>query len=585
MAEFNPSPHDSVVIGGQTYRVMPHPAVPTFAFGQEGRKAFVYQVAQGGNGARYALKKFKEAYRVSALVDVCDALARFAAWPGLEVCARECLHYPTHRDALDDYPDLEYAVLMPWIVGSTWYDIIIGMRPLSRLQAIGIANATAQVLTALEESGLAHGDIAAANVIVNWNDTARAGTAHLIDVEDLYAPGFSPPGALPAGTDGYAHQTASEGLWGPYSDRFAGAVILAEMAAWHVAEIRKKAEEEHYFAANEMQVDSPRYRLMHQVLADTHPALGDLLAQAWESETLEDCPRMQDWYDAIYDVYHQEKLAEVVSVWQPIALPKEGLPDAAPRSSPILSPTPAPEPEPAQSEQATQPAAAEQAAPAPSPAISPPPVPPPAPPSIGTASVPAQISPPPAEGPVIEWRPIVPAGGLGALSGNGLASRPLTPLPVEPAEPVEAPVVDDEREPEEAVEEAPAEVDLPPDDDREEALPDFFEEPPWMEEALADDLNRPTSRGLLTPILDLSYVDERSRPMLVWTESRGATHYILQESRDPDFKPHREVRIKGEETSWRPRRRRTGELFYRVRAGRDDEAGPWSSVLHVRMGD
>jgi serine/threonine protein kinase len=180
MAEFNPSPHDDVVIGGQTYRVMPHPAVPTFAFGQEGRKAFVYQVAQGGNGTRYALKKFKEAYRVPALVDVCDALARFAAWPGLEVCARECLHHPAHNDALDDYPDLEYAVLMPWIVGSTWYDIIIGMRRLSRLQALGIANATAQVLAALEEAGLAHGDIAAANVIVNWNDTSRSGTTHLI---------------------------------------------------------------------------------------------------------------------------------------------------------------------------------------------------------------------------------------------------------------------------------------------------------------------------------------------------------------------------------------------------------------------
>jgi hypothetical protein len=585
MAEFNPSPHDDVVIGGQTYRVMPHPAVPAFAFGQEGRKAFVYQVAQGGNGNRYALKKFKEAYRVSALVDVCDALARFAAWPGLEVCARECLHYPTHSDALDDYPDLEYAVLMPWIVGSTWYDIIIGMKPLNRLQALGIANATAQVLAALEESGLAHGDIAAANVIVNWNDTLRAGTAHLIDVEDLYAPGFPPPGALPAGTDGYAHQTAAEGLWGPHSDRYAGAVILAEMVAWHVAEIRKEAEEEHYFAANEMQVDSPRYQLIHQVLADTHPALGDLLEQAWESKMLEACPRMQDWYDVIYDVYHQEKLSEVVSVWQPIALPQGGLPDAAPRSAPILPPAepeserPTPDPEPAVPDQAAQRAVAESAAPTPPPAITAPPAPPPAPVSTGTPGTPGPITPPPAGGPVVEWRPILPPGGLTAPSGNGLPSRPLMP-PAEP-EPIEAPVVDEGES-----ETARAEIDFPPDDDREEALPDFFEEPPWMEEALADELtNRPTSRGLLTPILDLSHVDERNRPMLVWTESQGATHYILQEAREPDFEPCREVRIKGGETSWRPRFKRSGELFYRVQAWHDDEAGPWSSVLHVRLGD
>jgi serine/threonine protein kinase len=585
MAEFNPSPHDDVVIGGQTYRVMPHPAVPTFAFGQEGRKAFVYQVAQGGNGMRYALKKFKEAYRVETLVDVCDALARFAAWPGLEVCARECLHYPKHGDALDDYPDLEYAVLMPWIVGSTWYDIIIGMRPLNRLQALGIANATAQVLAALEESGLAHGDIAAANVIVNWNDTTRTGTTHLIDVEDLYAPGFPPPGALPAGTDGYAHQTAVEGLWGPYSDRFAGAVILAEMAAWHVAEIRKEAEEEHYFAANEMQVDSPRYRLMRRVLADTHPALGDLLGQAWESEALEDCPRMQDWYDVIYDVYHQEKLSEVVSVWQPIALPQGGLPDAAPRSAPSHPPVSAPERAAPEPEPTPPDRAVEQATPTPPPAIAPPPVPPSTPASTGAVSMPTPISPPPAEGPVIEWRPILPTGELTAPSGNGLAPRPLIPPAAGPEELVEAPVID-EQESEEAGGETPDRIDSPPDDDREEALPDFFEEPPWMEEALADELpDRPTSRGLLTPILDLSYVDERNRPLLVWTESQDATHYILQEARGPDFEPHREVRIKGGETSWRPRRKRSGELFYRVQAWHDDEAGPWSSVLHVRMGD
>jgi hypothetical protein len=143
----------------------------------------------------------------------------------------------------------------------------------------------------------------------------------------------------------------------------------------------------------------------------------------------------------------------------------------------------------------------------------------------------------------------------------------------------------DEWEAEEVVDDTPGDADFPPDDDREEAPPDFFEEPPWMEEALADDLARPTSGGLLTPILDLSHVDERNRPMLVWTESQGATHYILQESRDPDFESNREVRIKGGETSWRPRFKRSGELFYRVQAWHDDEAGPWSGVLHVRMGE
>ena len=39
---------------------------------------------------------------------------------------------------------------------------------------------------------------------------------------------------------------------GAHADRFSGAVIICGMAAWHVPEIRKQAEE-HYFADDEMQ--------------------------------------------------------------------------------------------------------------------------------------------------------------------------------------------------------------------------------------------------------------------------------------------------------------------------------------------
>src|SRR5690606_1570520 len=174
-----------------------------------------------------------------------------AQWPGLEVCNRECLHNARHADILSQYPDLEFAVLMPWIGGSTWYDMVIGMTPLTRHEALAYADAVAQVLAQLEEARLAHCDISAANVIIHPN-TDRA---HLIDVEDLYAPGFDAPAARPAGTDGYAHHEVKSGYWGPYADRFSGAVIISEMAAWHVPEIRKQAEEEHYFAVDEMHQD------------------------------------------------------------------------------------------------------------------------------------------------------------------------------------------------------------------------------------------------------------------------------------------------------------------------------------------
>jgi hypothetical protein len=581
MSEFNPAPHDRVVIGGEVYEVMPHPAVPTFAFGQEGRKAFVYQVAGGANGL-YALKKFKQAYRVPELVEICDSLARFAAWPGLEVCYRQCLRRGPHDDALDRFPDLEYAVLMPWIAGRTWYDLVIGMTPLSTLEALTFANAAAQVLAALEESGLAHCDIAAANVIVN----PTTGRAHLIDVEDLYAPGFAPPAALPAGTDGYAHKTAAEGLWGPAADRFAGAVLIAEMAAWHSAEIRKAAEEEHYFAPDELQQDGPRYQLMGRVLDQLDTRLPGLFDRAWFSDTLGDCPRMREWQEVVGDVYHRERLSRVVSDWQPLTIPKR-MADAAPR--PFVAPEPGPQPEEEQPEpvSTSRPPAPEpegEAEALPEWAVPQPPAStgfkpiPPAPAPSSTERPPAKpIQAPKVGGPVTEWRPLVIPP---TSSANGVAAsmsvremRPIFEVGEQPGGEQErvserVPIVPDR-------EEAPAEAEEEAADSGQMADRPLF--------VAAEE---PTRRAaVLRPILSLSHVDERNRPLLVWSESPGATHYLIQEADTPTFESAREYKVKGGDTRWKPRRRRSGRLYYRVQARAGDEASGWSEVLEIRVSD
>jgi hypothetical protein len=431
MSEFNPGPNETLMIGGYQYTVKPHPSVPAFAFGQEGRKAFVYQVGGGPDGQLYALKKFKPVYRVDGLTEVNDSLARFAQWRGLEVCARVCLQPGPHSDALSVYPDLEYAVLMPWISGSTWYDIVISETPLTRLEAITFANATAQVLASLEEAGLAHCDIAAPNIIIN----ANTGRAHLIDVEDLYSPGFAPPSAQPAGTEGYAHLTAYEGLWKATGDRFAGAVLMAEMAGWHDPRIRKQSDEEHYFGGNEMQQDVPRYHLMHDVLSELHPSLGDLFETAWFSPLLDDCPPLKEWGEVLNEVYHRESLAKVVSGWQPIGMP--GAAQAEQDARPITAPPAAPHgeveaPAPPKVKQQEEPVV--RNAPAS--------VQQPVPPSPAKPSAPAPLQPQPASqqghhvgtkgGPVIEWTPLVvpqpaapPVPANGQVSGN----RSLMPPP------------------------------------------------------------------------------------------------------------------------------------------------------------
>lgn len=561
MSEFNPSPNERVVIGGQVYQVMPHPSVPAFAFGQEGRKAFVFQVSEAANGGMYALKKFKEAYRVPELVEVCDALARFASWPGLEVCSRQCLQWGLHDDALNQFPDLEYSVLMPWISGRTWYDIVIGMIRLDRLEALTFANATAQVLSALEESGLAHCDVAAANVIVN----PTTGRAHLIDVEDICAPGFAPPAALPAGTDGYAHKTASGGLWGPNADRFAGAVLICEMAAWHVPEIRKEAEEEHYFFDGELQQDCPRYRLMYDVLGRMDERLPELFDQAWFSEALDDCPSMRQWQEVIGDVYHKERLSKVVSDWQPLVVPGVAS-DATPRpvTTPEVQPESASPQEPPPVETVTevdegraeqplfQPSISTDAEPAVSPAG--PAVLPP------TRPIPAVSSG--SGGPVKEWRPLVIPP---APSGNGTTSSSMAQQ--------NRPIFDAIAPPSSRQEVEPQAASTTGDE--------FVGQNELVD--IRENLNADMPQAMLRPILRLSHV-EGGRPFLVWSQSPGATHYLIQEADDPDFEAAREYQVVGDDTRWKKtglRWRRSSKLYYRIRAIAGDQMSAWSDVLEV----
>jgi len=81
--------------------------VPGVPCGQEGRAATVYKLAAAG-GDPQALKVFKPRYRL----------------PGLAICRRAVLSARRHRELLRRYPDLTYGVLMPWVEGPTWMQVL-----------------------------------------------------------------------------------------------------------------------------------------------------------------------------------------------------------------------------------------------------------------------------------------------------------------------------------------------------------------------------------------------------------------------------------------------------------------------------
>jgi hypothetical protein len=97
-------------------------------------------------------------------------------------------------------------------------------------------------------------------------------------------------------------------------------------------------------------------------------------------------------------------------------------------------------------------------------------------------------------------------------------------------------------------------------------------------------VQKPATSGLLKPVLDLSHIDKRNRPFLVWSEVPSASGYRLQEADNPDFNSAKESKTKADETKWHPAWGRSGRLFYRVQALRDRDEGPWSDVLSIRIG-
>jgi formylglycine-generating enzyme required for sulfatase activity len=315
---FRPNIGDELTLNNVTYRIAEHPAAPGIPYGQEGRAGIVYQLLPADRSAGFqpaALKVFRARFRTPALVSQAEKLAAFADLPGLTVCRRTVLTPTRHADLLRREPDLTYAVLMPWIEGPTWVEVMLEKRPLTPQQALDLARAFAQVLVRMEEQGLAHCDLSGPNVILPMlaqptadrrpqTACSPSSTVELVDVEGLYAPGLPRPEALPSGSAGYAHRTAREGLWGPTADRFAGAVLLAEMLGWGDESVREACYGETYFDPAEMPgqggVNPPRYRTLIAALARHYgQPVADLFERAWMSETLADCPTFGEWLVAL----------------------------------------------------------------------------------------------------------------------------------------------------------------------------------------------------------------------------------------------------------------------------------------------
>lgn len=339
---FQPNAGDSISINGKTYTVGQHPAAPGLAYAQAGRQGIVYQLIpqNGGPEEAKALKVFFPKFRIPAMVYQSETMEIYSESPGLQVCKRDVLTPERNGELITEHPDLLYAVLMPWVHGVTWFDVIAEQKQLKRTESLALAKALAAIGSGMEQRGLAHCDLSAPNVMLPFfsevDMPGKKSVVELVDVEQMYSPKMDRPDVLLSGSPGYAaHRTVQSGLWSAYADRFAGAIIIAEMLGWCDPHVVEKAWGESYFDQHEMQNPCERYFVLKKSLErNWGTKVSELFARAWESQDINSCPTFGEWLVVLSSMNGNE-LPQPQAEAQPAAEP--GKAEAAgPRSKGAL---------------------------------------------------------------------------------------------------------------------------------------------------------------------------------------------------------------------------------------------------------
>jgi hypothetical protein len=321
-SRFKPLPNETILIGGQSYTVQPHPMAPTSPFSAEGRRATVYNL-RGVNGQAFAFKVFKKTFRTPALLESATLLARFSSMPGMLAASRTVIG-PSDQAAID-CGDLLYSTLMPWIPGSTWNDVLMdaergrqcygldtGMRLCARFLG---------VMEALEKEGVAHTDIAPGNLTVS----VKSAEVQLLDLEDIYVPGIPQPPVRNTGTAGYRHPSADGGqtTWCQEGDRFATAVMAAEMLILSNPVLGRQSSDTGYFGGDHTTaVGAQRFDAAYPFLRSTAPEFAEVFHAAWLSASLDRCPPASALHKALASAPAPKQSVQVPGVeWGAFAAP------------------------------------------------------------------------------------------------------------------------------------------------------------------------------------------------------------------------------------------------------------------------
>jgi serine/threonine protein kinase len=298
MAEsFEPQVGETIKLFGQDYQFREHRNAPGLVWAGSGGRATVYNVVDKRNQS-WGLKVFFPRYRNPIVVQSTAYLKQFEAYEGLLAAHRRVVE-PKEGDARK-YRELHYAILMPWVPGKTWFDCLQtaendGTSPHTVRTARDLSVRFLRVMEQLESSGAAHTDISPGNVSLEYS----AKDTQLLDLEEMFGPGAPPPAAQHAGTPGYRHP-AEAPTWKASGDRYATAVLTAELLLMSDGSLARKATAGGFFGSNRANQDAlNRFRDAEPYLREVSPRFLELFEEAWNSDSLESCPKVRQLMEKV----------------------------------------------------------------------------------------------------------------------------------------------------------------------------------------------------------------------------------------------------------------------------------------------